>query len=179
MKSLTHNLYYVFISAFLIACSHLVFAAESLTPEDIVHDFYSEYLKNDAEDNKILVKKYVSEQLLNNIADSAICNYDSDDSISASELKKICSQVRECKNYKGNYICNWGGVWIESDVDYFTKSQDIYPSWKLNIKTSTIMKDESTSVIEVVLGNDSEPKNTLKVSLNKINAGWKIISVTE
>ncbi|WP_240727314.1 hypothetical protein [Escherichia sp. E4385] len=88
MKSLTHNLFYVFISAFLIACSHLVFAAESITPEDIVHDFYSEYLKNDAEDNDILVKKYVSDQLLNSIADSAICNYDSDDSISASELKK-------------------------------------------------------------------------------------------
>ncbi|WP_240727313.1 DUF3828 domain-containing protein [Escherichia sp. E4385] len=49
----------------------------------------------------------------------------------------------------------------------------------MNIKTSTIMKDESKSVIEVVLGNGPEPKNTLKVYLKKINADWKIISVTE
>ena len=136
-------------------------------------------IKNDAEDNDILVRNYVSEQLLNSIADSAICHYDFDESISASESEKICLQVLGCKNHNENYICDWGRVRIESDVDYFTKSQDIYPSWKLNIKTSTLTEDESTSVIEVVLGNDPEPKNTLNVSLNKINAGWKIISVTE
>ncbi|MEG1111089.1 MAG: DUF3828 domain-containing protein [Hafnia sp.] len=179
MKSLTHNLFYVFISTLLISCSHLAFAAESINPEVIVHDFYSEYLKNGTESNEALVKKYVSDQLLNSITDSTMCNYDSDDSVSASELEKKCSQKHECKQYKGNYICDWGGVWIESDVNYFTKSQDIYPSWKLNIKTSTITNDGSKSVVGVVLGNNSEPKNTLKVSLKKINTDWKITGVTE
>ncbi|AWV26918.1 hypothetical protein CD187_12075 [Citrobacter youngae] len=179
MKSLTHNLFYVFISTLVISCSHLAFAAESKKPEVIVHNFYSEYLKNDTESNDALVKKYVSDQLLNSITDSTMCNYDSDDSVSASELEKKCSQKHECKQYKGNYICDWDGVWIESDVNYFTKSQDVYPSWKLNIKTSTITNDGSNSVVGVVLGNNSEPKNTLKVSLKKINTDWKITGVTE
>ena len=144
-----------------------------------MHNFYSEYLKNDTESNDALVKKYVSDQLLNSITDSTMCNYDSDDSVSASELEKKCSQKHECKQYKGNYICDWDGVWIESDVNYFTKSQDVYPSWKLNIKTSTITNDGSNSVVGVVLGNNSEPKNTLKVSLKKINTDWKITGVTE
>lgn len=189
MKSPSHNLFYAFISTFLIVCSHLAFAAESINPEDIVHDFYSEYLKDEAGDNGVLVKKYVSYQLMNSIADSTMCNYDSDDSVSASasaselelelELEKKCSLKHECKQYKGNYICDWDGVWIESDVNYFTKSQDVYPSWKMNIKTNIITKDSIKSVVGVVLGNDSEPKNTLRVSLEKIDTSWKIISVTE
>lgn len=179
MKLLTHNLFHAFICAFLFSFSHLAFAAESTSPEDIVHDFYSEYLKDDAGNNDALVKKNVSDQLINSIADSTMCNYDSDDSVSASELERKCSEKHECKQYKGNYICDWDGVWIESDVNYFTKSQDVYPSWKLNIKTSTITNDGGKSVVEVVLGNDSEPKNTLKVSLGKINTDWKIVSVTE
>ncbi|HDK6715898.1 TPA: DUF3828 domain-containing protein [Klebsiella quasipneumoniae] len=179
MKSLTHNLFYAFICAFLFSFSHLAFAAESTSPEDIVHDFYSEYLKDDTGNNDALVKKNASDQLINSIADSTMCNYDSDDSVSTSELEKKCAQKHECKQYKGNYICDWDGVWIESDVNYFTKSQDVYPSWKLNIKTSTITNDGSKSVVEVVLGNDSEPKNTLKVSLKKINTDWKIVGVTE
>lgn len=179
MKSLTHNLFYAFICAFLFSFLHLAFAAESTSPEDIVYDFYSEYLKDDTGNNEALVKKNASDQLINSIADSTMCNYDSDDSVSASELEKKCAQKHECKQYKGNYICDWDGVWIESDVNYFTKSQDVYPSWKLNIKTSTITNDGSKSVVEVVLGNDSEPKNTLKVSLKKINTDWEIVGVTE
>lgn len=110
-----------------------------------------------------------------------MCNYDYDDSVSVSvsELEKKCSKKHECKQYKGNYICEWDGVWIESDINYFTKSQDVYPSWKLNIKTSTITNDGSKSVVEVVLGSDSEPKNILKISLRKINTDWKIVGVTE
>ncbi|MEY7435891.1 DUF3828 domain-containing protein, partial [Enterobacter cloacae] len=157
----------------------IAFAAEPTNPEDIVHDFYSEYLKDYSKNNDALIKKYVSDQLMDSIADSTMCNYDSDDSISASELEKKCSQKHECKQYKGNYVCDWYGVWIESDVNYFTKSQDIYPSWKLNIKTNTITDNGSKSVVGVVLGDDSESKNTLRVSLKKINTSWKIISVTE
>ena len=50
---------------------------------------------------------------------------------------------------------------------------------KLNIKTSTITENGNKSVIGVVLGDDSEPKNSLHVSLKKIDSSWKIISVTE
>lgn len=179
MKLSTNNLFYTFIYAFLFTCAHIAFAAEPTNPEDIVHDFYSEYLKDDSKNNDALIKKYVSDQLMDSIADSTMCNYDSDDSISASELEKKCSQKHECKQYKGNYVCDWYGVWIESDVNYFTKSQDIYSSWKLNIKINTITDNGSKSVVGVVLGDDSEPKNTLRVSLKKINTSWKIISVTE
>ncbi|MCM7171043.1 DUF3828 domain-containing protein [Enterobacter cloacae] len=179
MKLSINNLFYVFIYAFLFTCSRIAFAAEPTNPEDIVHDFYSEYLKDYSKNNDALIKNYVSDQLMDSIADSTMCNYDSDDSISASELEKKCSQKHECKQYKGNYVCDWYGVWIESDVNYFTKSQDIYPSWKLNIKTNTITDNGSKSVVGVVLGDDSESKNTLRVSLKKINTSWKIISVTE
>lgn len=87
MKPLTHNLSYFFISTYLIAYSHLAFAAESINPEDLVRDFYSEYLKNDTENKDTLVKKYVADQLLNSISDSTMCNYDSNDSVSALKSK--------------------------------------------------------------------------------------------
>lgn len=179
MKLSNNNIFYKFIYALLFTCSHLAFAAEPTSLEDIVHDFYSEYLKDDSKNNDALIKKYVSNQLIHSISDSTMCNYDSDDSMSLSELQKKCSHKHKCKQYKGNYVCDWYGVWIESDVNYFTKSQDIYPSWKLNIKTHTITENGSKSVVGVVLGDDSEPKKILRVSLNKINTGWKIISVTE
>jgi len=179
MKSLIHGLHRVFIYMFIFTYSHLAFADKSIIPEYIVHEFYSEYIKDDLGSHETLVKKYVSDHLMKSINDSTMCNYDSDGSVSASELEKKCSQKHECKKYKGNYICDWYGVWIESDVNYFTKSQDIYPSWRLKIKTRTITKDRNKSVVEVVMGDDSEPKNILRVSLNKINTSWKIISVTE
>lgn len=179
MKLSIHKIFHAFIYAFLLTCSHAALSAESTNPADIVHDFYSEYLKDDTGNNDAIIKKYVSDQLMNSITDSTMCNYDSDDSVSASELEKKCSQKHECKQYKGNYICDWYGVWVESDVNYFTKSQDTYPSWKLNIKTNTITENGSKSVVGVVLGDDSEPKNTLNVSLKKIDSSWKIISVTE
>ncbi|EAN4327046.1 DUF3828 domain-containing protein [Salmonella enterica] len=154
-------------------------ALDGESPEFVVKTFYSEYLKDDTGNKDAIIKKYVSDQLMNSITDSIMCNYDSDDTVSGSELEKTCSQKHECKQYKGNYICDWYGVWVESDVNYFTKSQDTYPSWKLNIKTSTITENGSNSVVGVVLGDDSEPKNSLNVSLKKIDSSWKIISVTE
>ncbi|MGK3141384.1 DUF3828 domain-containing protein [Pantoea sp. C2G6] len=181
MKLLTHKLLHAFISISLFFCSNLAFSTDSTSPEDIVHDFYSQYLKDDSGNDEALVKKYVSDQLSNSIEDSTMCNYDSSDSVTASESEseKKCLQKRECKQYKGNYICDWGGFWIESDVNYFTKSQDVYPSWNLNIKTRAIMNDGSKSVIGIVLGNDSDLKKSLRVSLVKMKTGWKIISVTE
>lgn len=179
MKLSTPNIFHAFLYTFLLTFSHVVISAESIKPADIVHDFYSEYLNDAMGNNNIILKKYVSDQLMNSITDSTMCNYDSDDSVSTSELEKECSQKHECKQYKGNYICDWYGVWVESDVNYFTKSQDTYPSWKLNIKTRTITENGSKSVVGVVLGNDSEPKHSLNVSLKKIDSSWKIISVTE
>lgn len=179
MKLSTPNVFHAFFYAFLLTCSHVALSAESIKPADIVHNFYSEYLKDDTGSNNAIIKKYVSGQLMNSITDSIMCNYDSDDSVSTSELEKKCSQKHECKQYKGNYICDWYGVWVESDVNYFTKSQETYPSWKLNIKTSTITENGNKSVVGVVLGDDSEPKNSLHVFLKKIDSSWKIISVTE
>nr|WP_240725726.1 MULTISPECIES: YbjP/YqhG family protein [unclassified Escherichia] len=49
----------------------------------------------------------------------------------------------------------------------------------MNIKTGTITENGSKSVVGVILGDDSEPKNSLNVSLKKIDSNWKIISVTE
>ncbi|ALB63563.1 hypothetical protein AFK62_14110 [Cronobacter condimenti 1330] len=159
--------------------SNLSLADELNNPEDIVHDFYSAYLKDEPTGNDVLVKKHVSDELKKSINDSTMCNYDSDDSVSESELAKKCSTKHECKKDKGNYICDWYGVWVESDVNYFTKSQDTYPSWQSNINTSTIKRDEDNSVVRLVLGNGAETNNELKVSLRKYNDGWKIISVTE
>lgn len=179
MKLSTPNIFHAFLYTFLLTCSHVALSTESIKPADTVHDFYSKYLKDDTGNNNEIIKKYVSNQLMNSITDSTMCNYDSDDSVSTSEIEKKCSQKHECKQYKGSYICDWYGVWVESDVNYFTKSQDIYPSWKLNIKTSTIKENGNKSVVGVVLGDDSEPKNILHVSLKKIDSSWKIISVTE
>lgn len=179
MKSLTHKIRIA--SLFLIALSFSNFsqAGESKGPENIVHDFYSAYLQDNSDDNDALVKTYVSDELVKSINDSTMCNYDSDDSIPESELAKKCSQKHECKQDKNNYICDWYGTWVESDVNYFTKSQDTYPSWQSNINTSIIKSSNNDSEVDLVLGNRSEPNNHLKVSLKKINGSWKIISVTE
>ena len=108
-----------------------------------------------------------------------MCNYDSDDSISESELAKKCAQKHECKQDKGNYICDWYGIWVETDVNYFTKSQDVFLSWRTNINTFDVTQKGSDSLVGVILGDGSEPKARFKVSLKKDNGNWKIISVTE
>ena len=52
-------------------------------------------------------------------------------------------------------------------------------SWRTNINTFDVIQKGSDSLVDVVLGNDSEPKARFKVSLKKENGNWKIISVTE
>lgn len=101
MKSSNNNIFYKFIYALLLTCSHLAFAAEPTSPEDIVHDFYSEYLKDDSKNNDALIKKYVSNQLIHSISDSTMCNYDSDDSMSLSELQKNAHRNTSANSIKG------------------------------------------------------------------------------
>lgn len=126
-----------------------------------------------------IISKYASDNLVKSIKYSTMCNYDSDDSVSESDLQKICSAKRECKEYKGNYLCNWYSVWIESDINYFTKSQEDYPSWSNRIKTRIVTQEENDSVIAVVLGEGKETSVPLRVSVKKINNQWKITGVTE
>lgn len=166
-----------FVSMFMFPLFSL---ANSFTgPENTADNFYKAYLNSDSVDNAALISKFVSNELMKSINDSIMCNYDSDDSVSATELEKICSQKNECKEYKSNYICDWYGIWVESDVNYFTKSQDVYPSWKSNIKTNVILKKGKESVVGVILGGGADPTKNLRVTLKQKNDGWRIVSVTE
>lgn len=145
----------------------------------MVYEFYKSYLKEKSSDNSRLLSQYVSDELMKSINDSMMCNYDSDDSVSAEELEGKCSQKHECKQFKERYICNWHGVWVDTDVDYFTKSQDIYPSWRANISTFDVFQKENDSSVNVILGAGSEPKVKFKVMLKIIDEKWKITSVSE
>ena len=93
--------------------------------------------------------------------------------MSAEELEGKCSQKRECKQFKGRYICNWHGAWVDTDVDYFTKSQDVYPSWKASISTFDVYQKENDSSVNVILGAGSEPKVKFNVVLEKLIGSGK------
>lgn len=149
------------------------------SPVSIVKDFYQHYLNDDHGNSAEIIARYVSDELAKNINYSLKCNYDEDDSSATPALTKICAQKRECKENKGSYICDWSGFWIESDVDYFTKSQDVYPSWKKKIKFVMLSQTNIQAVVGVSLGDGSDPVMKLQVTLDQNNNKWKIISVTE
>jgi hypothetical protein len=169
----------IFMCILLISFSQCALCSEYDSPENIVEGFYRTYLNEPSQGNLKLIEKYVSRQLIQSIRHSFECNYDSEDSSIESENRKLCSKKRECKDYRGNHICDWNGVWIETDVDYFTKSQDIYPSWKRNVKTVTISQSNSESLIDVSLGGGTDPVMNLKVKMIRNGDLWKVISVTE
>lgn len=179
MNPLIPHMRNVFLFAFLLCLSNFTLASGQTSPESIVYNFYKSYLKEESSDDSRLLSQYVSDELMKSINDSMMCNYDSDDSASAEELEGKCSQKRECKQFKGRYICNWYGVWVDTDVDYFTKSQDIYPSWKSTISTFDVSQKGNNSSVNVILGADSEPKVKFKVLLEIIDEKWKITSVSE
>lgn len=179
MRSLIFTFRNTLLFIFTLTFSHFTLAAGFTGIESTVNNFYKAYLSDNSANNEVLISEYVSNELMRSINDSTMCNYDSDNSVSAAELENKCSQKHECKQYKGNYICDWYGVWVESDVNYFTKSQDVYPSWKSNIKTSTISQNSKESLVGVILGAGADPKVKLIVTLKQENDGWKIISVTE
>lgn len=93
--------------------------------------------------------------------------------------KENVHKSANASSLKGRYICNWHGAWVDTDVDYFTKSQDVYPSWKASISTFDVYQKENDSSVNVILGAGSEPKVTFNVVLEKIDRKWKITSVTE
>ena len=179
MDPLISHMRNVFLFASLLCLSHFTLASVQARPESMVYEFYKSYLKEKSSDNSRLLSQYVSDELMKSINDSMMCNYDSDDSVSAEELEGKCSQKHECKQFKERYICNWHGVWVDTDVDYFTKSQDIYPSWRASISTFDVFQKENDSSVNVILGAGSEPKVKFKVMLKIIDEKWKITSVSE
>lgn len=179
MDPLISHMRNVFLFASLLCLSNFTLASVQASPESMVYEFYKSYLKEKSSDNSRLLSQYVSDELMKSINDSMMCNYDSDDSVSAEELEGKCSQKHECKQFKERYICNWHGVWVDTDVDYFTKSQDIYPSWRANISTFDVFQKENDSSVNVILGAGSEPKVKFKVLLKIIDEKWKITSVSE
>ncbi|EQA2890353.1 TPA: DUF3828 domain-containing protein [Escherichia coli] len=179
MDPLISHMRNVFLFASLLCLSNFTLASVQASPESMVYEFYKSYLKEKSSDNSRLLSQYVSDELMKSINDSMMCNYDSDDSVSAEELERKCSQKHECKQFKERYICNWHGVWVDTDVDYFTKSQDIYPSWRANISTFDVFQKENDSSVNVILGAGSESKVKFKVMLKIIDEKWKITSVSE
>lgn len=179
MDPLISHMRNVFLFASLLCLSNFTLASVQASPESMVYEFYKSYLKEKSSDNSRLLSQYVSDELMKSINDSMMCNYDSDESVSAEELEGKCSQKHECKQFKERYICNWHGVWVDTDVDYFTKSQDIYPSWRANISTFDVFQKENDSSVNVILGAGSEPKVKFKVMLKIIDEKWKITSVSE
>lgn len=179
MDPLISHMRNVFLFASLLCLSNFTLASVQASPESMVYEFYKSYLKEKSSDNSRLLSQYVSDELMKSINDSMMCNYDSDDSVSAEELEGKCSQKHECKQFKDRYICNWHGVWVDTDVDYFTKSQDIYLSWRANISTFDVFQKENDSSVNVILGAGSEPKVKFKVMLKIIDEKWKITSVSE
>lgn len=179
MDPLISHMRNVFLFASLLCLSNFTLASVQASPESMVYEFYKSYLKEKSSDNSRLLSQYVSDELMKSINDSMMCNYDSDDSVSAEELEGKCSQKHECKQFKERYICNWHGVWVDTDVDYFTKSQDIYLSWRANISTFDVFQKENDSSVNVILGAGSEPKVKFKVMLKIIDEKWKITSISE
>ncbi|EIM7320021.1 DUF3828 domain-containing protein [Escherichia coli] len=179
MDPLISHMRNVFLFASLLCLSNFTLASVQASPESMVYEFYKSYLKEKSSDNSRLLSQYVSDELMKSINDSMMCNYDSDDSVSTEELEGKCSQKHECKQFKERYICNWHGVWVDTDVDYFTKSQDIYPSWRANISTFDVFQKENDSSVNVILGAGSEPKVKFKVMLKIIDEKWKITCVSE
>lgn len=179
MDPLISHMRNVFLFASLLCLSNFTLASVQASPESMVYEFYKSYLKEKSSDNSRLLSQYVSDELMKSINDSMMCNYDFDDSVSAEELEGKCSQKHECKQFKERYICNWHGVWVDTDVDYFTKSQDIYPSWRASISTFDVFQKENDSSVNVILGAGSEPKVKFKVMLKIIDEKWKITSISE
>lgn len=181
MKSIVCNIRnsLVLFFFFVFMFSQYAFCSDTNPPISMVKDFYQAYLNDEQKSSTEIISRYVSNNLSKNIDYSLKCNYDTDDSIGAPALGEVCAQKRDCKESKGSYICNWGGFWIESDVDYFTKSQDVYPSWKRYIKVILVSQTNKKSVLGVSLGAGSESVMRLKVTLKLNGNEWKIISVTE
>lgn len=101
MDPLIPHMRNVFLFAFLLCLSNFTQASEQTSPESIVYNFYKSYLKEESSDNSRFVSKYVSDELMKSINDSMMCNYDSDDSVSAEELEENVHKSANASSLKG------------------------------------------------------------------------------
>ncbi|AFH94937.1 TPA: hypothetical protein U2M58_001292 [Providencia stuartii] len=77
----------------------------------------------------------------------------------------------------GNTICNWQGTWIETDVNYFLKSQDDSLSWQKNINVFPISENKNLAYVFSILGDGSDENRYLLIELKKDKNEWKINKV--
>lgn len=166
------NLLIIMISIFFVST---VQGKSSTSPESTVFEFYSKYLAGNSGSLFKLQKEYMTSELEMKLTDSTDCNYDSDRS--KDELKKICKKDRECKVNNGNTICNWQGTWIETDVNYFLKSQDDSLSWQKNINVFPISENKNLAYVFSILGDGSDENRYLLIELKKDKNEWKINKV--
>lgn len=101
MDPLIPHMRNVFLFAFLLCLSNFTQASEQTSPECIVYNFYKSYLKEESSDNSRFVSQYVSDELMKSINDSMMCNYDSDDSVSAEELEENVHKSANASSLKG------------------------------------------------------------------------------
>ena len=101
MDPLIPHMRNVFLFAFLLCLSNFTQASEQTSPENIVYNFYKSYLKEESSDNSRFVSQYVSDELMKSINDSMMCNYDSDDSVSAEELEENVHKSANASSLKG------------------------------------------------------------------------------
>ncbi|EJF7710988.1 DUF3828 domain-containing protein [Providencia alcalifaciens] len=166
------NLLIIMISIFFVST---VQGKSSTSPESTVFEFYSKYLAGNSGSLFKLQKEYMTSELEKKLTDSTDCNYDSDRS--KDELKKICKKDRECKVNNGNTICNWQGTWIETDVNYFLKSQDDSLSWQQNINVFPISENKNLAYVFSILGDGSDENRYLLIELKKDKNEWRINKV--
>ncbi|RWR02201.1 hypothetical protein ED28_11260 [[Pantoea] beijingensis] len=162
---------------FFILLSKTTFSTEIYSPEKVLGDFYYAYLSDNGNESE-LIDKYVLNNVIESVNDASFCNYDSAESVNSGGVKGKCSEKRECKASKGDYICNWDGVWVETDVNYFTKSQDVYPSWNKYINVVPVKGNKTDVCYLVSLGKYPDPVMKLKITLVAVEHGWKISKVT-
>ncbi|MFV6994815.1 hypothetical protein ACNPLE_11955 [Klebsiella pneumoniae] len=101
MDPLIPHMRNVFLFAFLLCLSNFTQASEQTSPESIEYNFYKSYLKEESSDNSRFVSQYVSDELMKSINDSMMCNYDSDDSVSAEELEENVHKSANASSLKG------------------------------------------------------------------------------
>lgn len=158
----------------LVFSSCTAFSSQDASAEKVLLDFYQAYINEIGGEGSELVGKHVVNNVVQSINNSFQCNYDSDNT---DDYKKVCAKKRDCKNSKGDYICNWNGVWVETDVNYFTKSQDFYPSWSQCITITRLKENATGAEFKVSLGEFPEPVMKLQVKLVLVEHTWKISSV--
>lgn len=154
-----------FIPLFALCFTPLLVQAKSTEPEKVVYDFYRSYLNAETGEVAELVDTYVSKPLIKSLDASAMCNYGND------EGQKVCET--ECDADK----CFYYNVWVETDVNYFTKSQDTYDDWGKFVKTKLIYDNDTTAQVDVSLGKQRTQQGHYTVFLIKDGDSWKIWQV--